>query len=134
MIKRLQKALGKELRFVLPEFPFDSGASLRIDSREKVTEAAGLQGKFWQMHDWIFEHQADLEPDILPDWAEKLGLDLTEFGRAINQGAVTKRIKEDLVNGDSSGVDGTPCFFINGTRYDGETDFDSLRAALQIHP
>ncbi len=58
-------------------------------------------------------------------------MDLTEFGSAIKQGAVTKKIKEDLASGARSGVDGTPSFFINGTRPDGETDYDSLRAALQ---
>jgi protein-disulfide isomerase len=130
VVKRLQKALGKQLRFVFRNFPLTQAHPYALIAAE-AAEAAELQGKFWQMHDLIFEHQADLEPDILPSWAEEVGLDLAEFGNAIKQGAVTKRIKEDLLSGTRSGVDGTPCFFINGTRYDGETDYDSLRAALQ---
>jgi len=130
VVKRLQKALGKQLRFVFRNFPLTQAHPYAMIAAE-LAEAAGLQGKFWQMHDWIFEHQDDLEPDILPSWAEKVGLDLTEFGNASKQEAVTKRILEDVEGADGSGVDGTPCFFINGTRYDGETDYDSLRTALR---
>jgi len=130
VIKRLQKALGKQLRFVFRNFPLTQAHPYAMIAAA-AAEAAGLQGKFWQMHDWIFEHQADLEPDTLSPWAEKVGLDLTEFGKAIKQGGVTKQIKEDVESGESSGVDGTPCFFINGMRSDGETDYDSMRAALR---
>jgi protein-disulfide isomerase len=130
VVKRLQKTLGKHLRFVFRNFPLTQAHPYAMMAAE-AAEAADLQGKFWPMHDWIFEHQAELEPDILPSWAAEVGLDLTEFGNAIKRGSVTKRIKEDLLSGNQSGVDGTPCFFINGTRYDGDTDYDSLLAALR---
>src|SRR6185295_1180625 len=123
VIKRLQKALGKQLRFVFRNFPLTDAHPYALIAAE-AAEAAGLQGKFWQMHDLIYENQVDLEPDILPAWAEKVGLDLEEFGTAIKQGTVTNRIEEDHNSGVRSGVNGTPCFFINGTRYDGETDYD----------
>ena len=133
VIKRLQKALGKKLRFVFRNFPLTQAHPYALIAAE-AAEAAGLQGKFWQMHDLIYENQVDLEPDILPSWAERVGLDLTEFGKAIKEGAVTKRIKEDRASGIRSGVNGTPCFFINGARYDGDSGFDSLREALEEQP
>ena len=132
-VKRLQKALGKRLRFVFRNFPLTQAHPYALIAAE-AAEAAALHGKFWEMHDLIYENQADLEPDILPAWAEKAGLDLDEFGTAIQQGVVTKRIKEDRMSGIRSGVNGTPSFFINGTRYDGAPDHDSLLAAVERLP
>jgi protein-disulfide isomerase len=77
----------------------------------------------------IYENQDLLQPDILLSWAEELGLDLKAFGTAISQGDITKRIKDDRASGIRSGVNGTPSFFINGTRYD--EDPDSLLDALE---
>jgi protein-disulfide isomerase len=130
VIKRLQKALGKKLRFVFRNFPLTQAHPYAMVAAE-AAEAAALQRKFWEMHDLIYENQEDLEPDVLPDWAKRVGLDLQEFGTAITQGEITRRIKEDRMSGIRSGVNGTPCFFINGTRYDGTTDFEPLRDALE---
>jgi protein-disulfide isomerase len=130
VIKRLQKAFGKKLRFVFRNFPLTQAHPYALVAAE-AAEAAGLQGKFWEMHDHIYENQDDLEPDALPSWAQQLGLDLEEFGKAIKQGEINKRIKEDRSSGIRSGVNGTPCFFINGTRYDDTADYEPLRAALE---
>ena len=97
----------------------------------EAAEAAALQGKFLEMHDLLYERQTFLKPDIIPEWAKKIGLDLNKFGNDIKQGVVEKRIKEDRQSGIRSGVNGTPTFFINGTRYDGSPDYDSLLAALK---
>jgi protein-disulfide isomerase len=97
----------------------------------EAAEAAALQGKFWQMHDLIYENQENLEPGILASWVELVGLDLEEFRTAIKQGEIAKRIKEDRTSGIQSGVNGTPCFFINGARYDDAADYDRLRAVLE---
>src|SRR6266481_4982821 len=112
VVKRIQKASGKKLRFVFRNFPLSQAHPYAMVAAE-AAEAAALQGKFWEMHDFIYENQADLEPDALPAWAERLGLDLREFGLAIKKGEITKRIKEDRMSGIQSGVNGTPCFFIN---------------------
>lgn len=130
VVKQLQKALGRKLRFVFRNFPLTQAHPYALVAAE-AAEAAALQGKFWEMHDFIYENQAALQPDILPDWAVDLGLDVEKFGAAIRHGDVTKRIKEDRVSGISSGVNGTPCFFINGVRYDDMPDYESLLAALE---
>jgi protein-disulfide isomerase len=130
VVKQLQEALGKRLRFVFRNFPLTQAHPYALIAAE-AAEAAALQGKFWEMHDLIYENQDELDPGILPAWAESTGLNLEEFGTAIRQGDITKRIKEDRASGIRSGVNGTPSFFINGTRYDGAADYDSLRAALE---
>jgi len=130
VVKRLQKASGKKLRFVFRNFPLTQAHPYAMVAAE-AAEAAALQGKFWEMHDLIYENQAELEPDVLPAWVQQLGMDLEEFGTAIRRGEITKRIKEDRMSGIHSGVNGTPCFFINGTRYDGPADYEPLRMALE---
>jgi protein-disulfide isomerase len=129
MVKRLQKALGKDLRFVFRNFPLTQAHPYALIAAE-AAEAAALQGKFWEMHDIIYENQADLEPDALAGWAAKAGLDIAKFGAALRHGDIAKRIKEDRASGIRSGVNGTPTFFIEGIRHDGPPDYDSLRAAL----
>ena len=133
VVKRLQKSLGGKLRFVFRNFPLTQAHPYAMVAAE-AAEAAALQGKFWEMHDFIYENQDSLESDVLPGWAQGLGLDLLEFGTAIRQGEIAKRIKEDRTSGIHSGVNGTPCFFINGFRYDGPADYAPLNAALVEQP
>jgi len=130
VVKRLQKKLGRKLRFVFRNFPVTQAHPFALIAAE-TAEAAALQGKFWEMHDLLFEQQASLKPDIIPRWADKIGLDLNKFGNDIKQGVVEKRIKEDRQSGIRSGVNGTPTFYINGIRYDGPADYNSLLAALE---
>ena len=130
VIKRLQKKLGKKLRFVFRNFPLTQLHPYALIAAE-TAEAAALQGKFWEMHDLIFEQQTLLQPEIIPAWAKRIGLNLDKFKNDIQQDIIEKRIKEDRQGGIRSGVNGTPTFFINGTRYDGTPDYDSLLEALE---
>ena len=133
VIKRLQKALGRKLRFVFRNFPLSQAHPYAIIAAE-AAEAAALQGKFWEMHDLIYDRQEELQPEVLSVWAHELGLDLQDFATALKQGEVTARIREDRSSGIHSGVDGTPCFFINGIRYDGPADYDEMLTALEQQP
>jgi protein-disulfide isomerase len=130
VVKRLQKTLGKKLRFVFRNFPLTQAHPYALIAAE-AAEAAALQGKFWEMHDLLFEQQTFLKPDIISSWAKRIGLDLEKFGIDIKQGVVEERIKEDRQSGIRSGVNGTPTFYINGTRYDGPPDYGSLLTALE---
>ena len=130
VVKRLQKTLGKKLRFVFRNFPLTQSHPYALIAAE-TAEAAALQGKFWEMHDLLFEQQASLDPDIITRWAEGLGLDLERLGNAIGHGDVEERIREDRQSGIRSGVNGTPTFFVNGTRFEGPPDYHSLLAALE---
>ncbi|MGO9014339.1 MAG: DsbA family protein [Dissulfurispiraceae bacterium] len=130
VVKRLQKTLGKKLRFVFRNFPLTQAHPYALIAAE-AAEAAALQGKFWEMHDLLFEQQPLLEPDIISLWAKKIGLDLKKFRNDTKQGVVAQRLQEDRQSGIRSGVNGTPTFFINGTRYDGSPAYDSLLAVLK---
>jgi protein-disulfide isomerase len=130
VVKRLQKKLGKKLRFVFRNFPLTQAHPYALIAAE-AAEAAALQGKFWEMHDLLFEQQTFLEPEIIPLWAKRIGLDLRKFENDIRQGVVENRIKEDRHSGIRSGVNGTPTFYINGTRYDDSPDYNSMLRALE---
>jgi protein-disulfide isomerase len=130
VVKRLQKKLGKNLRFVFRNFPLTEAHPYALIAAE-AAEAAALQSKFWEMHDLLFEQQTLLSPDIIPLWAERIGLNLEQLGNDIRQGVPEKRIREDRQSGIRSGVNGTPTFYINGARYDGTPDYDSLLTAMQ---
>ena len=130
VVKRLQKTLGKKLRFVFRNFPLTQAHPFAMLAAE-TAEAAALQDKFWPMHDLLFEQQAFLAPDMIPAWAKKAGLDVDQFGRDIQEGSVARRIKEDRASGIRSGVNGTPTFFVNGLRYDGPPDYASLLSVLE---
>ena len=132
VIQRLQKALGKKLRFVFRNFPLTQAHPYALMAAQ-TAEAAAQQGRFWEMHDFIFENQDSLQPEVLPAWANKLGLDMDKFATAIQQRSVVKRIEEDRASGIESGVNGTPTFFINGALHEGDDDYESLRAALLAH-
>ena len=129
VVKKVQRELGKKLRFVFRNFPLTQAHPFALVAAE-AAESAALQGKFWPMHDIIYENQGELQPDVLVGWAAGIGLDIEKFESAIRKGEVTKRIKDDRMSGISSGVNGTPCFFINGARYDGAADLESLLLAL----
>jgi protein-disulfide isomerase len=130
VIKRLRHALRGKLRFVFRNFPLIQEHPYAGIAAE-ATEAAALQQTFWEMHDLIYENQEDLEPEVLPAWAKRVGLDLGEFATAMKQEEITKRIRDDRISGIRSGVNATPCFFINGARYGGTADYGSLRSALE---
>ena len=130
VVKRIQKTLGEKLRFVFRNFPLTQMHPYALIAAE-AAEAATLQGKFWEMHDLLFEQQTFLEPDIIPLWTKKIGLDLEKFGNDIKQGSVARRIKDDRQSGIRSGVNGTPTFFINGVRHDAPPDYELLLTALE---
>jgi len=130
VVKRLQADLGKKLRFVFRNFPLTQMHPLAMVSAE-AAEAAGRLGKFWQMHDVIFENQQWLDVEGLARWAHQLGLGDEQLEKALKRPEIAKRIEEDHRSGIRSGVNGTPTFYINGQRYDGSPDYKSLLAALE---
>ena len=98
----------------------------------EAAEAAGAQGKFWEMHDLLFEHQDALEDDDLLAYAAELGLDLDRFQLDLARARPRRRVREDFMSGVRSGVNGTPTFFINGRRHDGNWDLASLTEAVTL--
>ncbi|HEX3532906.1 MAG TPA: DsbA family protein [Gemmatimonadaceae bacterium] len=118
VVKAVQRALGNQLRFVFRNFPL-AEAHPHARLAAEAAEAAGAQGRFWEMHDVLFENQSALEPADIVGYAQSVGLDLTRFEQDIEAGTYTKKVRDDFRSGVRSGVNGTPTFFVNGERYDG---------------
>jgi protein-disulfide isomerase len=118
VVKRAQRELKTQLRFVFRNFPLaEAHPHARVAAQ--AAEAAAAQGKFWEMHDMLFEHQDALELEDLVGYAESIGLDTVQFARDLEAETFAKRVRDDFRSGVKSGVNGTPTFFINGARYDG---------------
>lgn len=130
VVQKLLKRLEHELRFVFRNFPL-STAHPHAQHAAWAAEAAGTLGKFWEMHDWIFEHQDSIDDDGLIEAAGTLGLEPDEFRREVDSEGVRTRVQEDFRSGIRSGVNGTPTFFINGVRYGRPASFEELLEALE---
>jgi protein-disulfide isomerase len=118
VVKSAQRELGKQLRFVFRNFPL-AEAHPHARLAAQAAEAAAVQGKFWEMHDALFEHQDALEAEDIAGYAKSLGLDMAQFARDLQDAKYTKRVRDDFRSGVRSGVNGTPTFFINGSRFEG---------------
>jgi len=130
IVKQIQETMGDRLRFVFRNFPITT-AHPHAEQAAEAAEAAAAQGKFWPMHDLLYENQQRLEDDDLAGYAEQLGLDVARFRRELAEHAHAQRVREDFMSGVRSGVNGTPTFYIDGVRYEGSYDGDSLLEALR---
>jgi protein-disulfide isomerase len=97
----------------------------------EAAEAAGAHGRFWQMHDLLYENQQTLDDTHLLLFAEAIDLDTERFARELRDEIYRERVREDFMSGVRSGVNGTPTFFINDVRHDGPWDIDSLLYAIE---
>jgi protein-disulfide isomerase len=131
IVKRIQKELGSSLRFVFRNFPI-TNSHPQAEWAAETAEAAAAQGKFWEMHDFLYEHQRFMGDEAYFAKNEtRLKLDATRIAHEVAKGAYSSRIEEDYTSGIRSGVNGTPTFFINGTRYDGYPEFGPMISALK---
>jgi protein-disulfide isomerase len=130
VVQALQQELGEQLRFVYRNFPLTEIHPHALHAA-LAAEAAAAQGKFWEMHDYIFHHQHALEDADLAEFAEAVGLDLQQYTRDMAERRALARIEEDVESGERSGVQGTPTFFINGVLYLGSWEQDAFLPALQ---
>lgn len=130
MLKEVQRRMGKSLRFVFRNFPLAEMHPHALAAAE-AAEAAGAQGKFWQMHDTLYEHQEALGLTHLVAYAKKLGLDVARFSKDLEAHTFRERVEEEFRGGIRSGVNGTPTLFVNGTRYDGDLELEVILKALQ---
>jgi protein-disulfide isomerase len=130
VVAELRKRLGRRLRFVFRNFPLIR-IHPRSESAAQAAEAAGVEAKFWEMHDILYWNQHALEDQHLAQYATSLGLDGGHVVAEIWAGKYSRRLREDFRSGLNSGVNGTPTFFINGLRHDGDFQFGELSAALE---
>jgi protein-disulfide isomerase len=130
IVKALRQILGDRLRYVFRNFPLIT-IHRHASVAAQAAEAAAAQGKFWDMHNMLYEHQDELAETGLTKWAVKIGLELYRFGADLSSERFAPRVKADYDGGVKSGVKGTPAFFINGERYRGGLSTPELLAAIQ---
>jgi Na+/H+ antiporter NhaA len=129
VIRELLADFG-DLRYAWRHLPL-SDVHPRAQLAAEASEAAAAQGRFWEMHDLLLEHQGDLRPSDLEAYAERLYLDLERFREDLRGHEYAPRVEEDVDSADLSGVAGTPTFFVNELRHDGAYDIDTLSAAVR---
>ncbi len=130
IVQELQRRLGDRLRFVFRNFPLTNAHPHAAHAAE-AAEAAAAQGKFWEMHDYLFEHQRALDDRHLVEAAAQLRLDVARFQEELEAHTHAARAREDFLSGVRSDVNGTPTFFINGVRHDDSYELETLLAALR---
>jgi protein-disulfide isomerase len=122
--------LDNSVCFVFRHCPAVEGHSYAF-SAAQAAEAAGSQGKFWEMHHSLFSHSPNLDDPKLVGYAEQLGMSLDLFKRELLEQTHAEKVYDDCAAAAEDGVDETPAFFINGVRYKGDWDLDSLLDAIE---
>jgi protein-disulfide isomerase len=119
IVRAARRELGNTMRFVYRHFPL-TGIHSHAEAAAQIAEAAAAQGRFWEMHDMLLSNQRALRQVDLLRYARDLGLDVARVERELLEGTHVDRVREDFRGGVRSGVNGTPTFFINGKRFDGQ--------------
>jgi protein-disulfide isomerase len=129
VVDELLKLRGPVMRFAYRHFPL-TNVHPHAQYAAEAAESAGAQGKYWEMHDWLFTHQHQLQPPLVAAAAAQLGLDQDAFTKAIAARTYLPKVQEDFMTGLRSGVNGTPTFFVNGLRHDGPATIAALTSAV----
>src|SRR5579863_8675759 len=127
-LKAVQQAMGDGLCFVFRHFPL-SQAHPHAERAAEFAEAAATFGRFWEMHDLLYENQQALDDRSLALYADKVGMDRKLIDAALS-GEFAARVQRDFRSGVRSGVNGTPSLFVNGERYEGSRDAETLVRVL----
>ena len=131
LVQKLIKQFSKKLLFVFRNFPLQESHPAAMIAAQ-AAEAAGLQHKFWEMHDLIYEHQDQLDENNLVYFAKTLNLNIEKFISDSNSKIILSGIESDLESGIRSGVNGTPTFFLNNNRLDSyDESYESLANAVR---
>jgi protein-disulfide isomerase len=130
IVKEVQTRMGNRLRFVFRNFPITTSHP-HAERAAEAAEAAAAQGRFWEMHDYLYEHQQHPEDRDLRAYAEELGLDFERFARELAEHSHAARVRDDFMSGVRSGVIGTPTFYINGERHNDSYELETLLAAIE---
>ncbi len=130
VIRTLLSEFGSDLRYVFRQLPLDD-VHENAQRAAEASEAAGAWGKFWEMHDLLFQHQDALGTEDLKKYAGDLGLDVEVFAEKLRRRKFGPRVMRDIDSADQSGVTGTPTFFVNGRRHQGAYDLDTLSALVR---
>ncbi len=130
MIRELRERMGDEMVYVYRHLALVD-VHPHAELAAEAAEAASAQGRFWEMHIELYDHQGDLDIEDLIGYAGKLDLDVDRFVEDIQSGRFARRVQKHAESGDASGAHGTPTFFVNGIRHTGAYDAVSLAGELR---
>jgi protein-disulfide isomerase len=129
IVKKIEESFQGKLAFVFRHFPLAESHPY-AQAAAVASEAASIQGKFWQMHELIYDNQSKLGLEMLLQLAEHLKLDMKRFQHDFKDPKLFEKVEADFESGIKSGVNGTPSFYVNAIKYNGPYDFDSLSRAI----
>jgi len=134
VVKKLGEELGEELQIVYRHFPLPQHKNAKLAA--VVAEAAGMQGKFWEIHDMIFENQrewseSDKANEIFLGYISQLGLDMDKFSQDIGSAELQKKINNTYIDGVKIGLNSTPTFFLNGEKIVNPRNYEDFKSLIQ---
>ncbi len=132
-LQSVQQDFGTRLRLVYRHYPL-SGIHKHAQMAAEAVEAASAQGRFWEMHDLLFQNQNALEEKHLLQYAAQLDMGVDRFRLDLKQGSYAERVRQDFIAGVQNGVNGTPGLFLNGVRQPRVFDQPALIALLSAAP
>ena len=130
ILKKVTEDLSAKVRFAYRHFPLPQHKNAKLAAT--VAEAAGKQGKFWEMHDLIFQNQSDWSEEknaaiLFAKYAQDIGLDLARFQTDVASDDIKAKIENDYKSGVKAGVDSTPSFFLNGKKIANPRNYDEFK-------
>ncbi len=128
VVSQLKEKYGDKVRFVFRQFPLSFHANAQVAAEASL--AAHAQGKFWEYHDLLFQNQQSLDRGSLESYAEKLGLDMVTFKKALDDKTYAPAVGEDMKLGEMAAIRGTPSLFLNGERVLDPADFEALEKRI----
>ncbi|MEK7193079.1 MAG: thioredoxin domain-containing protein [Patescibacteria group bacterium] len=134
LIQTITEEFKDQVKFTYRNFPLRQ-IHINADLAARSAEAAGLQGKFWEMHDLLFENQSDWSTSsevgsLIDGYAKEIGLDLAQFKSDVESKEVADKVEKDYQSGVASKVSGTPTFFLNGKKIENPQSYDQFKAVI----
>ena len=128
-VKEVVKNYPNRVRLVFRQFPLTS-IHTQAQRAAEASLCADAQGRFWEMHDQLFQNQSNLKDEDLKNRADKLGLDVAAFNACLNSARYSKQVDEDIRAGTAAGVEGTPALFVNGRFLYGSRPYEEIVALI----
>jgi protein-disulfide isomerase len=127
-LAQIEQEYGDKVQLVFKHMPLSMHS--KAPDAHKAAAAAGLQGKFWEMHDLIFSDQRAMSPEKYEEYAKQIGLDIDKFNQDRNSPQVEAILAADVAQASKLGITGTPAFFVNGRYLSGAQPFASFKVLI----
>jgi protein-disulfide isomerase len=129
IVEQLRTTFADSMRLIFRNLPL-ADVHPHAEAAAEMAEAVAQQGKFWEIHDALYENQRDLSDAALRRYVEGVGANVDEANKAIADGGPRERVEADFEGAIRSGANGTPTFFVNGVRYDGSWMYEPFAEYL----